>query len=82
MSRILKLHEGEPPRPAPKKRGAYRRTATKSEIERVVRAATELGLTIYGLTVEGERIQVQTRPGPDPTTGARQSVDAWFDRRG
>lgn len=82
MSEIIKLYEGEPPRPAPAKRGPYRRTATKTEIERAVRAVTGLGLTVYGLTVEGERIQVQTRPGPDQAASARPSVDAWFDRRG
>jgi hypothetical protein len=82
MNKIIKMYEGEPSRPAPKKRGVHRRTATKTEIERVVRTATELGLTIYGLTVEGERIQIQTRPGPDLNAGARPAVDAWFDRRG
>lgn len=40
MSEIIKLYEGEPPCPAPAKRGPYRRTATKTEIERVVRAVT------------------------------------------
>jgi hypothetical protein len=77
MSEIIKLYEGEPPRPAPAKRGPYRRTATKTEIERAVRAVTGLGLT-----VEGERIQVQTRPGPDQAASALPAVDAWFDRRG
>ena len=82
MSKIIKLHEGEPSRPAPTKRGPYRRTATKTEIERAVRTVHELGLTVYGLTVEGERIQIQTRPGPDQAASARPAVDAWFDRRG
>jgi hypothetical protein len=46
-------------------------------------SAAELDLTVYGLTIEGEKIHVQTKPGAEQgTNGAKNGIDAWFANRG
>lgn len=82
MSNIHSLFNTPAKSPTPAKRGPYRKKATKADIERVVRSAVELGLTIYGMTIEGDAIHLQTRPGPEHTSAQENSADAWFDRRG
>ena len=60
MSNIHTLFEAAPHQPAPRKRGPYRKKASKAEIERAVRSARDLGLTVYGLTIDGDKVHVQT----------------------
>lgn len=62
-----------------KKRGPYRKKVSKAEIARAVQSARELGLTVYGVTVEGERVHVQTQPDASSDAASRAAVDAWFD---
>lgn len=73
--------EGEP-RPQPRIRGPYRKKATAADIARAIRTAEQLGLTIYGFTVEGEKVHLQTKPGPDAPPRSASMADDWFSRRG
>lgn len=82
MSNIRQFPGGAEPRPAPRVRGPYRKKVTAAEIERAVRAAEKLGLTIYGLTIEGDKVHIQTKPGPETLTGSASVADDWFSRRG
>lgn len=68
--------------PPPRKRGPYRRKVTKAEIARLVRTAEDLGLTIYGVTLDGDKVHLQTKPGPNAAPTACSAIDSWFDRHG
>ncbi|WP_375263461.1 hypothetical protein [Palleronia sp.] len=82
MSNIRHFPGGAELRPAPRARGPYRKKVTAAEIERAVRVAEKLGLTIYGLTIEGDKVHVQTKPGPENGAGPASAADDWFSRRG
>jgi hypothetical protein len=82
MSNIHHIHGQPIEAPAKRKRGPYTKKATKAEIERAVRVAAELGLPVYGVTIEGAKIHLQTRPGPEQGAGSTSAVDAWFASRG
>lgn len=63
-------------------RGPYRKKATAADIARAIRTAEQLGLTIYGLTVDGEKVHLQTKPGPETAPSSTSHADDWFSRRG
>lgn len=82
MSNIHHLFGEDKPRPQPRARGPYRKKATAADIARAIRAAEQLGLTIYGFTVEGEKVHLQTKPGPETAPRSTSHADDWFSRRG
>ena len=81
MLNVSNIHhlfgEGEP-RPKRRTRGPYRKKVSAAEIERLVRAADKAGLTIYSLTLEGNKIHLQAKPGRNTTSTS--PVDEWFSR--
>lgn len=81
MSNVHTL-PGVTPLPKTRVRGSYRKVATKAEITRAIRAAEELGLTVYGFTVDGGSIQVSTRPTSAAPASEEAVVDDWFSRHG
>ena len=82
MSTIHHLFGEDEPRPKPRARGPYRKRVTIAEIERAVRAAEKIGLTVYGLTIQGDKVHLQTKPSADAVPRDPSSVDDWFARRG
>lgn len=56
--------------------------ATDADIQRSLRAATRLGLTIYGYTVDGNRVHVHTKPLSIPSAATGDEADAWLARHG
>ena len=78
MSNIIHLRGEAETRPQPRTRGPYRRKVTAAEIERAVTTAAKLGLTIYGVTIDGEKIHLQTRPASTADNGKRDAVEAYF----
>ncbi|TNC49032.1 hypothetical protein FHG66_12790 [Rubellimicrobium rubrum] len=82
MSKIHHLFGEAEPRPTTRARGPYRKKVTAAEIKRAVRTVEELGLTIYSVTFDDQKIQIQTKPGPEAPSGNASSVDEWFSRRG
>lgn len=75
------LDEGEP-RPKPRTRGPYRKKASAVDNTRAIWVAEQTGLKVYGFTVEGEKIHLQTRPGPDAVPNGTSLAEDWFARRG
>ena len=69
----------QPAKGQKKKRGSYRKKASKAEIARAIQTAKDLGLTVYGYVVEGEKVHVQTQPF-STSTDNQTAVDAWFNR--
>src|SRR6056297_1976881 len=57
MSNVHHFRGGDAPRPSTRARGPYRKSATKAEITRAVRAVEELGHTVYGLVVDGPKVR-------------------------
>ena len=82
MSNIVHFTGGAEPRPAPRTRGTYRKKATAAEIKRAVLTAQESGLTIYAVTIDGDKVHLQTKPSLENGAGAASAADDWFDRRG
>lgn len=82
MSNIHHIHGEAAPSPQPKSRGSYRKKATSADITRAIRAAEMAGLTVYGFTVEGESVQLQTRPGQNAIGNKASLADDYFNRRG
>lgn len=62
-----------------KTRAPRQRKITKTEIERAIGCARDLGLTIYGLTIEGERIHLVTKPNAEQCRKGLSEVDAFFE---
>lgn len=84
MSNIIHLGGKAAPEAAPtrKRRGPYRKKVTKAEIMRAVNAARDLGMTVYGWTVQEDKVHVQTQPVAGETKRSASDVDAWFARHG
>lgn len=84
MSNVIHLGGNAAPEVAPtrKRRGPYRKKVTKAEVARAVNTAVELGLTVYGLTFEGDKLHVHTKPIEGATQQAPSEADAWFARHG
>lgn len=82
MSNIHHIHQGTTPQPKKRTRGPYRKKATASDIERAIRTAEKLGLTIYGFTVEGEKVHLQTKPTLDDNGSNSSAAEEWFAHRG
>lgn len=80
MSNIHHLRGAPTPLPQPvkKARGPYRKKVTAAEIERAVLTAEKVGLTIYGFTIDGDKVHFQTRPTPMTADNSQSAVDAWF----
>lgn len=70
-----------PGSPAPVTRAKPQRQPkiTKTEIERAIGCARDLGLTIYGLTIEGGRIHLATKPNAEQCRKGLSEVDAFFE---
>lgn len=88
MSNIHHINVPTPPtakedvQHGPRKRSAYTKKATKAEVERAILSATQLGLTVYGLTIQGDKIHIQTQPMQTGDVNPKDAVNSWFDRRG
>jgi hypothetical protein len=82
MSNIHHLHQEAPAAAPIKARKPREKKISEAEIKRVLLTAHNIGLTIYGFTIEGGQIKVQTKPDQVTAKGAASEVDAWFNRRG
>lgn len=82
MSNVHFLHGSVQAQPATRIRGPYRKKVTAAEIARAVDTARKVGLTIYGVTIDGERIHLQTRPAVDADGAKTTAADVWFARHG
>lgn len=81
MTNVTRIYGDRSPKweAAPRRRAAK---ASAADIDRALKVANAAGLTIYGFTVVGDQVHVQTRPaatGPVPTV---TDADAWFASRG
>jgi hypothetical protein len=65
--------------PARKARGGYRKKASRAEIQRLVNTAVDLGLTIYGIILDGERVQLLTKPNAEQCRKGLSEVDRFFE---
>lgn len=64
--------------PERKTRGGYRKKASRSEIQRLVNTAVDLGLTVYGITLDGERVHLLTKPNAEQCRKGLSEVDQFF----
>jgi hypothetical protein len=65
--------------PAKRTRAPRQRKITKTEIERAIGCARDLGLTIYGLTIEGDKIHLVTKPNAEQCRKGLSEVDSFFE---
>jgi hypothetical protein len=65
--------------PAKRTKPQRQRKITKTEIERAICSARDLGLTIYGVTIEGSKIHLVTKPNAEQCRKGLSEVDAFFE---
>ncbi|GHE04173.1 hypothetical protein GCM10008024_30260 [Allgaiera indica] len=59
-----------------------RRSATTAEIERAIRVAIHMGLTIHGFKVRGNEIEVFTSSEKSSIKSEANEVQKWFAQNG